>query len=451
MTSFNGFMEDVRDELLEKINQLKKQEKEKLKNENIHRITTERDFYKQEAIRLNLICKELNTNNEKLVNENRFLKIDNKNFNNKWREAEKINKHLLIELEKNIERLEEQHAINNNIYNTNQQLLKKDTMTKNNITNQMVNETPENEFQQDKNNLRVDNNYQNIHSLLNSNRYTNKENNNNNKNEFENTGINFNNTNNEFNNTKKNDNMFNYNVDYPNDSEYKVKVLSQINKKLFLEKKKYFKYVKQLTHNNFDKNRLEKTFSDCVEAVKKDIIRRKNSQFPIVNNNKKMGSSNLDNQKFLREYLPETLEKELTKISSNNENDNNFLLKDKYQLLENFLLNDDIINFIKKSVFDRKMDESNALNAFEKTNNIHNYSTNNNTNNNTRSIIGGTANNFYQGGVVGQMNATNTSKYPFGAKPNITSINTINKYNKNYFNKTFNKNKNRLERTIAFG
>ena len=115
MSSFEAFMEEIRGELLEKVENLKKQEKDKRKNENIHLITCERDFYKQESIRLNLICKEINEKNEELTNENKFLKIDNKNLGVKWKESEKINKHLLIELERNVEKLELANASQNNL------------------------------------------------------------------------------------------------------------------------------------------------------------------------------------------------------------------------------------------------------------------------------------------------------------------------------------------------
>ena len=63
-------------------------------------MTCERDFYKQEAIRLNLICKELSLKNEHLITELKFQKTENKSMTVKWKESEKINKHLLIELER---------------------------------------------------------------------------------------------------------------------------------------------------------------------------------------------------------------------------------------------------------------------------------------------------------------------------------------------------------------
>jgi hypothetical protein len=50
-------MDTVRKDLKEKIEKMEKVEKEKRKNENIHLIIAERDFFRQEAIRLNQICK----------------------------------------------------------------------------------------------------------------------------------------------------------------------------------------------------------------------------------------------------------------------------------------------------------------------------------------------------------------------------------------------------------
>jgi hypothetical protein len=54
---FNEFMNTVRKDIKEKIERMEKLEREKRKNENIHLITAERDFFRQEAMRLNQLCK----------------------------------------------------------------------------------------------------------------------------------------------------------------------------------------------------------------------------------------------------------------------------------------------------------------------------------------------------------------------------------------------------------
>jgi hypothetical protein len=54
---FNEFMDTVRKDIKEKIERMEQVEKEKRKNENIHLVMAERDFFRQEAIRLNQLCK----------------------------------------------------------------------------------------------------------------------------------------------------------------------------------------------------------------------------------------------------------------------------------------------------------------------------------------------------------------------------------------------------------
>jgi hypothetical protein len=50
-------MNTVRKDIKEKIERMEKLEREKRKNENIHLIIAERDFFRQEAMRLNQLCK----------------------------------------------------------------------------------------------------------------------------------------------------------------------------------------------------------------------------------------------------------------------------------------------------------------------------------------------------------------------------------------------------------
>ena len=53
-------MDTVRKDIKEKIERMEQIEKEKRKNENIHLVMAERDFFRQEAIRLNQLCKGIN-------------------------------------------------------------------------------------------------------------------------------------------------------------------------------------------------------------------------------------------------------------------------------------------------------------------------------------------------------------------------------------------------------
>lgn len=97
-------MDEVRNEILEKVNQYKSKEKERRKHENIHLITSEKDFFKDEAVRLNLICRAMSLKNEEFLKENKILSTEVDNLSKKWKESENINKQLLIELERNIDK-----------------------------------------------------------------------------------------------------------------------------------------------------------------------------------------------------------------------------------------------------------------------------------------------------------------------------------------------------------
>jgi len=97
-------METIRNEILEKINAYKNQEKERRKHENIHLIISEKDFFKDEAVRLNFVCRSLNNKNKELTKENKILTTELDNLSKKWKDSENINKQLLIELERNIDK-----------------------------------------------------------------------------------------------------------------------------------------------------------------------------------------------------------------------------------------------------------------------------------------------------------------------------------------------------------
>ena len=65
-------MDTVRKDLNEKIQRMEKIEKDKRKNENILLVITERDFFRQEAIRLNQLCKELSLKLEEMNKEMKY-------------------------------------------------------------------------------------------------------------------------------------------------------------------------------------------------------------------------------------------------------------------------------------------------------------------------------------------------------------------------------------------
>jgi hypothetical protein len=103
ITTFNEFMDTVRKDLKQKIEQMERVEKEKRKNENIHLIIAERDFFRQEAIRLNQLCKELSFKVDETTRELKFQTHELGSLSKKWKESENTNKQLIVELERNIQ------------------------------------------------------------------------------------------------------------------------------------------------------------------------------------------------------------------------------------------------------------------------------------------------------------------------------------------------------------
>jgi len=61
LVSFNEFMDRVKRDIKSKIEEMERVEKERRKNENIKIIMAEREFFRSEAIRLNKLCKDLNS------------------------------------------------------------------------------------------------------------------------------------------------------------------------------------------------------------------------------------------------------------------------------------------------------------------------------------------------------------------------------------------------------
>jgi hypothetical protein len=119
-------MDTVRKDLKQKIEQMERVEKEKRKNNDIKIVTSERDFFRQEAIRLNQLCKELSSKNEDMTRELKFQTNELINISKKWKESENTNKQLIVELERNIQvnkeleyqfKLSQENAVHNQINN----------------------------------------------------------------------------------------------------------------------------------------------------------------------------------------------------------------------------------------------------------------------------------------------------------------------------------------------
>lgn len=408
MTTFESFMEEIRDELLEKINKLKQQERDKRKNENLHLMTCERDFYKQEAVRLNMICKQLNENLEKSVKEKKNLILDNKNMNEKWKESEKINKHLLLELEckiqENIDLENENNTIKKeleNKTNSNANLNLSNNVVLN-LNNGFENKTNTSNFfpklgtTQYSKNSKISNNHlksnnvnpnMNVNQNVNAMNYTSYTKTNERKNKWISNNIETSNSPNkeEFHKTIYRDNS--------------IENLKGQNMKLITEKNKYLTCLKTISKNKFEKNRLENIFHDCVESVRNDIKKRKENA----------GFSKNEIKKGL--ILDEKLDREINDIKNAkcSKEENKFLIKDKYALLEKFILDEEVLNKLRDLIFnEKKMMDTNGFSAFRNTNYTNNSDVNpkNQTTSNFGQSFNNTAINFNNQNEIVNANST---------------------------------------------
>ena len=103
INTFISFMDSVRKELTEKLEEMEKLAEIKKKANDIRLIKTERDFFRAEAIRLNSICKSFKNKIEQLTFNGKLLTDELNSLKIKWKESENINKQLLFELESNIQ------------------------------------------------------------------------------------------------------------------------------------------------------------------------------------------------------------------------------------------------------------------------------------------------------------------------------------------------------------
>ena len=103
INTFVSFMDSIRKELTQKLEEMEKLTEEKKKANDIRIIKCERDFFRLEAVRLNGICKSFKEKIDELTFNNKILTDELNSLKIKWKESENINKQLLFELESNIQ------------------------------------------------------------------------------------------------------------------------------------------------------------------------------------------------------------------------------------------------------------------------------------------------------------------------------------------------------------
>ena len=103
LNTFSSFMDSIRKELTQKLEEMERQAEEKKKANDIRLIKCERDFFRLEAVRLNGICKSFKEKIDELSFRNKLVTDELNTLKVKWKESENINKQLLFELESNIQ------------------------------------------------------------------------------------------------------------------------------------------------------------------------------------------------------------------------------------------------------------------------------------------------------------------------------------------------------------
>ena len=111
ISTFNQFMETVKFDIKDKIHKMDAIQEEKERDENILKIVTERNLFREEAIRLNIYNKTLASQLEQLKRKMREKEDDFNAIYKKWQQSEVYNQQLISEL--------------NNSISTNQKLLQK--------------------------------------------------------------------------------------------------------------------------------------------------------------------------------------------------------------------------------------------------------------------------------------------------------------------------------------
>lgn len=335
LNNFDKEIKNIRNEFSEKERKSKEEYINKKKHENIHLLTSEKDFFKDESIRLNGLCKALSEKNEELFKENKLYKIELEGVCVKWKESEKINKQLLIELEKVIE--------------LNQELENKLALINNkNLDNDMY------KNKEDIKEKEIENSIEEISNDIVSNSNCN------NKEDIFKSHINY------LNDLKNND----YNEKAKTKSIETILKLKEYNKKL---KSKYTKAINDLNKNIQNKSELENYLKNCFMSVSNDIMKRSNIQLnnknKNINNNSKVKLPSIN--KNYKDLTISINKNTLTNVELSNKNINNnakhisntnisdynkiifdkFTTKDKESVLIKFLFNTDVVNLLQELIF----------------------------------------------------------------------------------------------------
>lgn len=253
MIAFKEFLEtSIRKEFKQKIEEIEKAEKEKRRMNDIRVIKSERDFFRQEAIRLNELCKELGAKIEQLSFDLKFQTGELMNMTKKWKESENMNKQLIFELERNIQFTKELDDRNNNFL--------KDTKV-------------------------------NFDDYLNNNINNNE--NHNGKNEYDLNKL-------------ESENIANFNQDKL------MKIIEKLKVELKKEKIRNHKILSEFNRLTLNRDQFEKIFESCVEEMKREIHSRKLKELSHVKTNSILKElkeikleqfQNIDKRKIIEKFI----------------------------------------------------------------------------------------------------------------------------------------------------
>ena len=84
--TFIKFMDNVREEIRKRIEEIENETKKKLKENDIRIVKCERDFFRLEAIRLNGLCKDMSSKIEEMGFRMKLLTNELNNMTIKWKE-----------------------------------------------------------------------------------------------------------------------------------------------------------------------------------------------------------------------------------------------------------------------------------------------------------------------------------------------------------------------------
>ncbi len=164
--------------------------------------------------------------------------------------------------------------------------------------------------------------------------------------------------NNDYNNNN-NQNLKSFNFDYKQDKERIIRLIEKLKAELKREKNRNQSLIAEFNVFLLEKKKLEKIFIDCVEDTRREIHQRKLRDTVVSTKSGGFFSSigvAATNRKITTNssILPKISEVKFE----------NFQLYDKRRLIEAFLMNDEVINFIR--------DNLSSINPDKNNNNINN-------------------------------------------------------------------------------